>query len=98
MRDEFSSAPEREGVFGPEIVISAVSGLGCLRLEDGSVVGGPPSAPSTNAFVVWLGRPIVVVSEGVQVRDAPLVATGLRELLDDANVPVVISLGRTGGR
>ncbi len=98
MRDEFSWTPGREGVFGPELGINAVSGVGCLRFEDGRVAGDPPGAPSTNAFVVWLGRPIVVVSEGVQEKDAPIVTAGLRELLDEANLPVVISLGRTGGQ
>ena len=98
MRGEFPERPTREGIFGPEILINATSGIGCLRLDNGTLIGPAPEPPSTNAFVIWLGRPIVVVSEGVQIGNVSRVAAGLRQIIGDTNVPVVVSLGRVAGR
>lgn len=94
MRLEFGETPAHEGVFGPEIWLNAVSGAACLRYDDGTTVGCPPEEPVTNAFVVWLARPVVVVSEGVDAVAVPAVAKELRALLEDPTVPVVFLLRR----
>ncbi|WP_394834466.1 hypothetical protein LVJ94_49020 [Pendulispora rubella] len=94
MRVEFDVVPASEGIFGPEILLNAVSGVGCLRFEDGKVIGRRPEVPVTNAFVVWLGRPIVVVSGGVEPENVPRVAKELRLLLEDLTVPVVVCVPR----
>jgi hypothetical protein len=97
MRVEFSKRPTHEGIFGPEILINVESGVGCLRLADGKTAGFIPEPPRTNAFAVWLQRPIVVVSEGIDVTNASRVAAGLRQLLEQADLPIVFSLGRGVG-
>jgi hypothetical protein len=52
----------------------------------------------TNAFLVWLGRPVVVISGGVSLADLPAVAEALRSLLGAAaSVPVVAGMGRLDG-
>jgi hypothetical protein len=95
MRSHSFGEPAGEGVFGPELLLNAASGAGCLRLEDGELVGELPDAPSTNAFLVWIGRPVIVVSEGVRALDLPVVAGRLRSLVGlGPSVPVVASLGR----
>jgi hypothetical protein len=94
VRLEFGETPAHEGVFGPEIWLNAVSGAACLRYDDGTTVGCPPEEPVTNAFVVWLARPVVVVSEGVDAVAVPAVAKELRALLEDPTVPVVFLLRR----
>jgi len=86
--------PGDEGVFGPAVVLNSRSGEGCLWSQDGVVVGRMPSPPLTNAFVVWLGWPAIVVSEGVPPAALAVVARGLRELLETPGAPVLISLGK----
>lgn len=90
------SEPEREGVFGWEILLNVRSGDSCLRSTDGVFHGPMPEEPRTNAFVVWVGRPVVVVSEGVRPQDFESVATALRQVVGADKAPVVFSLGRTG--
>jgi hypothetical protein len=90
MRTEFLPYPTEEGVFGPEVVVSTISGDGCLRSQT-TTVGRHPETPAANAFLAWVGRPVLVVSEGVQVADAANVARGLRTFLQQENLPVLIT-------
>jgi hypothetical protein len=89
--------PDRDGVYGPEIVLGAVSGQACLRGDDGRLVGTPPLPPATNAFLVWLGESFIVISAGVLERDASSVAAGVRQSLNMPRAAVVVSLPRTAG-
>ncbi len=95
MTSAFSKRPNRLGVFGPEIVLNVTSGRACLRVDD-SLVAPLPDSPTTNAFVVWVGRPVIVVSEGVRPSDAEIVASRLREFVEIDDAPVVFSCGRSG--
>lgn len=97
MRRDFSATPTHDGVFGPEIILDSMTGHCCFKSDDGKLVGNVPERPTTNAFVVWLGHPVIVVSEGVQHANLPTVAAGLRNLLQDRTLPVVVSLGRRTG-
>lgn len=98
MKVQLPATTAAEGIFGPEIVLNTVSGRGCVRRDDGVLVGELPPPPMTNAFLVWLGRPVVVISEGVSLANLPAVAEALRNLLGAAaSVPVVASMGRLGG-
>jgi hypothetical protein len=103
MKIDYFETQSKEGVFGPQIVLNALSGHSCLRFEDGKVIGNSPDAPMTNAFLVWVGWPVIVVSEGVRAEDLPDVAKQLRKAVHaDTIVPVVATTGRladgTGAR
>lgn len=90
-------APAREGVlWGWDIVLDARSGLAWLRTADGDVRGTMPSGPKTNAFVVWVGRPVVVVSEGVEPSAFEAVAGALRDIVGLGGVSIVFDRGRAG--
>lgn len=90
-------APAREGVlWGYDIVLDVRSGLAWLRTADGDVRGTMPSGPKTNAFLVWVSRPVVVVSEGVALADFETVAEALRDIVGLGSLPVVFDRGRTG--
>jgi hypothetical protein len=86
-------APQKEGVFGPEVLLNSTSGQGCLRFSDGTIRGPMPEPPSTNAFLVWLGYPVLVVSEGVRDADVSGVAHELRKSVGGPSIPVVVTLG-----
>jgi hypothetical protein len=91
------SAPEREGVlWGWDIVLAVRSGQAWLRTADGEVRGTMPSGPKTNAFVVWVGRSVIVVSEGVEPGDFGAVAEALRDVVGLGSVPVLFDRGRAG--
>jgi hypothetical protein len=94
MRSEFLNAPKQNGVFGAEILLNVRSGRGCLRADDGALLGAAPEGPATNAFVVWVGRPVIVVSEGVDSGDVVVVGSALRDLVGSDDAPVVFSLER----
>jgi hypothetical protein len=89
--------PSRDGVWGPEIVVNAVSGDAQLRFNDGRVLGTPPPEPVTNAYMVWLGAPVIVISEGVRAEAIHTVASRLRAWLGLDNVPVVVSMEHLQG-
>jgi hypothetical protein len=111
MRCEYEPrAIAHEGVFGPEVVLNARSGVFCLRsLEWSAIAELPaapltnasmvtidelPSAPLTNAFMVWIGFPVLIVSEGVQRADVAAVAARLREGLEAPELPVCFAISR----
>jgi hypothetical protein len=98
MVTDLLKSPTKEGVYGPEILLNCVSGQACLRFEDGTTRGNAPGPPCTNAFFVWVGRPVIVVSEGVQAPCTAAVAESLRTLAGAPDVPVVFNLGRLDGK
>jgi hypothetical protein len=87
-------APSVEGVYGPECLLNSQTGEGCLRDDAGQLVGSMPSAPITNAFLVWVGMPVLVVSQGVAQADSERVADRLRERFDAPDLPVIFDRGR----
>ncbi|HEY2407233.1 MAG TPA: hypothetical protein VGI10_14585 [Polyangiaceae bacterium] len=95
MRSEYTTnAAAPEGVIGPEILLNPASGHACLRMDDGSLRGQSPEAPYTNAFVVWLGYPVAVISAGVAPVDLSSVAQELRRALEHESLPIVANQGR----
>ena len=82
-----------EGVFGPEIVVGTATGEVQLRWLDGRIFGNVPQHPITNAYLVHLTAPVVVVSQGVQPDDAPKVAMRMRAQLGLADIPVLFNQG-----
>jgi hypothetical protein len=87
--------PSKNGVFGAEIVLNTRTGHACFRSKEGSVIRAPPEPPTTNAFFVWVGRPVIVVSEGVSAEDADDVANALRGFVGEEHIPIVFNLGRS---
>jgi hypothetical protein len=88
-----SLTASKNGVFGAEIVLNTRSGQACLRSDYGSVTGAPPP-PLTNAFFVWVGRPVIVVSEGVGTEDVDRIANALRSFVGVEHIPILFDLGR----
>lgn len=83
--------PADEGVFGPEIVVDVQSGDAALRLDDGTIVGTHSGASSTNAFSVWVGQVVLVVSEGVTEAAFAHVAGGIRKTLGTDKLPIAFT-------
>lgn len=81
-------------MFGPEILLNCRSGAACIRADDGQLCGTRPDLPVTNAFAVWVGSPVIVVSEGVGGSDAAVVASALREVVALGDVSVVFNRER----
>ncbi len=89
----FGAVPENESVYGPELLLGALTGEVLMR-SDGEVRGNTPTPPLTGAFFVWVGFPVVVVSEGVPPSRTTAVAGNLRAALSAPEVPIVFSTGR----
>lgn len=87
-------SPKIEGIFGPEVLLNVNTGEGCLRSAEGAVTGQLPGSPATNAFLVWVGFAVLVVSEGVPDEHVTTVAKKLRQLLGSEQLPVVFSRGQ----
>jgi hypothetical protein len=87
-------SPHVEGVFGPEVLLNVETGEGCLRSAGGVVTGPLPSSPATNAFLVWVGFAVLVVSEGVRDEHVTTVASKLRTRLQSQPLPIVFSRGQ----
>lgn len=87
-------SPNTEGLFGPEVLLNVETGEGCLRAADGVITGQLPSSPATNAFLVWVGFAVLVVSEGVRDQHLTTVANKLRQRLQTALLPIVFSRGQ----
>jgi len=88
------SIPTKEGVFGPELLLNSRTGRACFRLHDGTLIGEFPSKPITNAFLVWVDAPVLVVSEGVEDDCERAVAEQLRQLLAAPKLSIVFNKGR----
>jgi len=95
MLSEIDVIQKYEGVYGPEVLMNVVSGQSCLRDGDRILHGEWPSPPVSNAFFVWLGRPILVVSEGVAQQDVAVVTAMLRRFLEAPDLPIIVRLGRS---
>jgi hypothetical protein len=83
--------PTVEGVFGPEVLLNTETGVGCFLDDEGVPSGALPGPPSTNAFLVWVGRAVLVVSDGVREEHRSVVAHTLRQRLHAAQLPIVFS-------
>jgi len=91
MNPDNAPANEDDGVFGPEVLLNVQSGKSCCRLSDDSLDGPLPTPPLTNAFFVWVGRRVLVVSDGIKEANIVRVASGLRENLREPALPIVFS-------
>jgi hypothetical protein len=84
------SKPKREGIYGSEIVLGANSGE-VLRVGD--EVFATSSETTTNAYHVWVGAPVLVVSQGVERARVANVAGRLRDFLGVPHLAAVVELG-----
>jgi hypothetical protein len=81
------------GVFGDELLVDVATGECVLR---SSVVGRELARQHTNAFTVWVGRVVAVVSEGVSSSVYASASLAIREFLGFGNIPVVFRAGGDG--
>ena len=85
--------PKRDGVFGPELLLSAKTGDMAVQAAGNTTADGAQGGPWVNAFLVWVGVAVVVVSEGVEHSSADVVSTALRAALVRPDLAVVFALG-----
>ncbi|MDX2055401.1 MAG: hypothetical protein SFV15_23570 [Polyangiaceae bacterium] len=84
-----------EGVFGPEILLSTVTGKAYRRSESDDAQTAS-SERLTNAFCVWASTLVLVVSSGVEPILFPTAAESLRNIVGDPGVPILFMLGDSG--
>lgn len=84
-------APHFEGIYGPMLWVDASAGR--VWQEGSAGQGTPEPGSATSVLLVWVGTPVVVVSQGVREEDRAAVTRAVRAFLRRAEAPIVFELG-----
>src|SRR4051794_16120573 len=86
--------PPFEGICGRLLWVDASASR--VWQEGSAGQGAPDPGTATSVLLVWVGAPVVVVSQGIGEGDRPAVARAVRAALARPEAPVVFELGWLG--